>query len=85
MSVISSVTKPDGSVRTVVDRWATSISLAMNPIGTMRCFLAACSSRLRARSRAASSSNGTCPNLASALRTCDASWIGRRRLPPEST
>ena len=42
------------------------------------------SSRLRARSRAASSSNATWPNRASALRTCEASWIGSRRRPCES-
>ena len=36
-------------------------------------------------SRAASLSNWTWPKRASALRTCDASWIGSRRRPAEST
>ena len=40
----------------------------------------------RARpSRAASSSKATWPKRARALRTWAASWIGRRRLPCEST
>ncbi len=85
MSVINRVTKPEGRLRTERDRWAASISLAMKPIGTMRCFLAARSRRERARSRAASSSNGTWPNRDNALRMWDTSWIGSRRLPFEST
>jgi hypothetical protein len=56
----------------------------MKPIGMIPCFAAALSSRLRARSRASSSSNATWLKRASAFRTCDASWIGRRRLPRES-
>src|SRR6185503_4638927 len=54
-------------------------------IGTMPYFFAALSSRCRARSRATSSSNAVWSNRASALRTCDASWIGRRRRFFEST
>ena len=46
---------------------------------------AARSSRIRARSRAASSSKCTWPNRDSAARTCAASWIGSRRWPLEST
>src|SRR5215467_7930660 len=57
----------------------------MNPIGTMPYFLAAVSSFLRARSRAASSSNLVWLKRASALRTCASSWIGKRRRPFEST
>src|SRR5262245_23413969 len=57
----------------------------MNPIGTMPYFLAAVSSRLRARSRAPSSSNFVWLKRASALRTCASSWIGKRRRPFEST
>src|SRR6476469_1617645 len=57
----------------------------MNPIGTMPYFLAAVSSLLRARSRAASSSNLVWLKRASALRTCASSWIGKRRRPFEST
>ena len=53
----------------------------MKPIGMMPCRLAARSSRLRARSRAASSSKVTWPNRASAFRTCAASWIGSSRRP----
>ena len=56
----------------------------MNPIGTTPYFFAALSSRVRASSRAASSSNATWLNRARALRTCDASLIGRRRRPCES-
>ena len=44
----------------------------------------ALSRRLRAMSRAVSSSKATWPKRASALRTCEASWIGSRRLPAES-
>src|SRR5262244_2665895 len=57
----------------------------MKPIGTMPYFLAAVSSRLRARSRAASSSKLVWLKRASALRTCASSWIGKRRRPFEST
>src|SRR3954453_17231519 len=56
----------------------------MKPIGMIPCFLAALKTRLRARSRAASSSKATWLNRARALRTCAASWIGRRRRPRES-
>ena len=56
----------------------------MNPTGTIPYFLAAFSRRLRARSRAASSSNETRPNRARAARTCASSWMGRRRPPFES-
>src|SRR3954454_20853426 len=56
----------------------------MKPIGMIPCFLAARSSRLRARSRASSLSNTTWLKRASAFRTCDASWIGSRRRPRES-
>ena len=56
----------------------------MKPMGMIPCFLAARSSRLRARSRAASSSNATWPKRARAFRTCAASLIGRRRRPLES-
>jgi len=55
------------------------------PTGMMPCFMAALSRRLRARSRAPSSSNTTWLNRARAFRTCAASWIGRRRRPREST
>ncbi len=59
--------------------------LAMNPRGTIPCFLAAVSSRFRACSRATSSSKWTWLNRARALRTWAASWIGSRRRPREST
>ena len=52
--------------------------------GHMPCFIAALSRRLRARSRALSSSNTTWLNRARAFRTCAASLIGRRRRPRES-
>jgi hypothetical protein len=58
---------PVGSFRCA---WSCEL---MNPIGMIPCFFAARSNRLRARSRAASSSNATCPKRASALRTCEAS------------
>ena len=54
------------------------------PTGMMPCFMAALSRRLRARSRASSSSNTTWLNRARAFRTCAASLIGKRRRPPES-
>src|SRR5262245_10623561 len=57
----------------------------MKPIGTIPYFLAAPRRRLRARSRAASSSKATWLKRASALRTCDSSLIGRRLRPLEST
>jgi hypothetical protein len=57
----------------------------MNPTGTMRYFFAAFSSRLRARSLAASLSKATWLNRARALRTWALSWIGKRRRPEEST
>ena len=89
MSVISIVTKPDGSCDGFARRAAALRSdcswPVMNPTGTIPNFLAAFSSRLRARSRARSSSNLTWPNRASALRTCASSWIGSRRRPREST
>ncbi len=44
-------------------------------------FFAAASSRWRAFSRAASFSNEVWSNRDNAFRTCDASWIGRRRRP----
>ena len=72
------MTSPWGSFR-----FAFSCAL-MNPIGMIPCFFAALSSRLRARSRASSSSKATWLKRARALRTCDASWIGRRRRPRES-
>ncbi len=78
MSVSRKVTSPVGSRRRCPS-WEV-----MKPIGMMPCFLAARSRRLRARSRAASSSNATWPKRASAFRTCEASWIGSRRLPFES-
>jgi len=56
----------------------------MNPTGTMPYLLAAVSNLVRARSRAASLSKETLSNLERALRTCDSSWIGRRRLLLES-
>src|SRR4051794_28826255 len=56
----------------------------MKPIGWIPYFVAALSSRRRARSRTSSSSNATWLNLARAFRTCDASWIGRRRRACES-
>ena len=58
---------------------------SMNPTGTMPWRFAARSSFVRARSRAASSSNRTRLKRASALRTWASSLIGRRRLPCEST
>ena len=78
MSVSRNVTRPVGSLR-------CGFSCALTkPIGTIPCFFAALSSRVRARSRAASSSNTTWLNRARALRTRVASWIGRRRRPRES-
>jgi len=56
----------------------------MKPTGMMRYFFAAFRSRVRARSRAASSSKPTWLNRASAFRTCASSWIGSRRRPRES-
>src|SRR5687767_9271969 len=78
MSVSRNVRLPFGSFR-----WGSSCEL-MKPIGMIPCFLAALSSRLRARSRAASSSKCTWLKRASAFRTCAASWMGRRRFPCES-
>ena len=78
MSVNKNVRWPFGSFR-----WGFSCAL-MKPMGMIPCFLAALSRRLRARSRASSSSNVTWLNRARALRTCAGSWIGRRRWPPES-
>ncbi len=90
MSVISMVRKPVGSAagpraRRSPKARSESSWLAMKPSGTIPCFLAALSSRWRARSRAASSSNWTWLNRASAFRTWAASWIGSRRRPREST
>jgi hypothetical protein len=56
----------------------------MNPTGTMPYFFAAISSRRRAFSLAASSSNLIRSNRPSAARTCASSWIGSRRRPSES-
>jgi hypothetical protein len=53
----------------------------MNPTGTMRYFFAAFSSRLRARSRAASFSKATWLNRASAFFTCALSLTGSHRRP----
>ena len=78
MSASRNVTWPVGS-----RRCGFSCAL-MKPIGMIPCFCAARSSRLRARSRASSSSNATWLKRDSALRTCEASLIGRRRLPLES-
>ena len=78
MSVSRKVTLPVGSFRCGCS-WEL-----MKPIGMIPCFLAARSSRLRALSRAASSSNATWPKRARAFLTCEASWIGKRRLPLES-
>src|SRR5918999_422803 len=78
MSVSRKVIWPFGSFRC-----GSSCEL-MKPIGMIPCFLAALSRRLRARSRAASSSKCTWLKRASALRTCAASWMGRRRFPCES-
>ena len=47
--------------------------------------VAALSTLPRARSRAAASSNPTWLKRESAFRTCDSSWIGRRRSPFEAT
>ena len=77
-SVRRNVTWPFGS-----RRCGSSCAL-MKPMGMIPCFLAALSSRLRARSLAASSSKATWLKRARALRTCTASLIGRRRLPLES-
>ena len=56
----------------------------MKPTGTMRYFFAAFSSRLRAPSRAASSSKATRLNRARAFFTCALSWMGSRRRPRAS-
>ena len=67
MSLSRNVRSPVGSLR------CGSSCVLMKPIGMIPCFFAACRSRMRARSRASSSSNATWPNRASALRTCEAS------------
>ena len=77
-SVSRKVTWPVGSF------FCGSSCALMKPIGMIPCFLAALSRRVRARSRAASSSKATWLKRASALRTWAASWIGSRRLPLES-
>jgi hypothetical protein len=78
ISVSRKVTAPFGSFR-------CGCSCALTkPMGTIPCFLLALSSRMRALSRAPSSSKATWLNRARAFRTCAASWIGRRRLPRES-
>jgi len=88
MSVIRKVTVPRGRLATsVAGRRVSACSRSLrscpskNPIGTMPYFFAAASSRCRAFSRAASFSNDVWSNRDSAFRTCDASWIGRRRRP----
>jgi len=90
---MSRVTKPVGSAAAsmAVARICAAACLrsdaswpVMNPTGTMPYLRAAFSSRLRARSRAASFSNWTWVNRASAFRTCALSWIGSRRRPRAS-
>ena len=56
----------------------------MNPTGTIPYLFAALRSRLRARSRAASSSKATRSNRASAFRTWASSLMGSRRFPRAS-
>ena len=84
-SVISMVRKPSvarpGGALDVPQGRSESSWLAMNPRGTIPCFFAAVSNRVRARARAVSSSNRTWVNRASAFRTWAASWIGSRRRP----
>src|SRR6266581_4614897 len=91
MSASRKVTKPVGSVRTSLARASISPRMrtfcswpVMKPTGTIPYFLAAFSSFVRARSRAASSSNVVWLKRDSALRTWAWSLIGRRRRPRES-
>jgi len=70
--------------RSAAELWERSWPV-MNPTGTMPYFLAAFSSRVRERSRAASSSNVVWLKRARALRTCASSLMGRRLWPREST
>jgi len=56
----------------------------MKPIGTMPYFFAALSSRVRARTRASSSSKRIWLKRDSAFRTWASSLIGRLRRPRES-
>src|SRR5688500_18405375 len=92
MSVRRNVTVPRG--RLAMSRARALISVcwrslrscpSKKPIGTMPYFFAARSKRWRARSRVASSANAVWSKRASAFRTCDLSWIGRRRRPCAST
>jgi hypothetical protein len=86
MSLIRKVTVPVGSQAVSAARAVRSLRSwpVMNPTGTIPCFFAAVSRRLRARSRADGLSNATRSNRDNAARTCGSSWIGSRRCPAPS-
>src|SRR6266511_5888587 len=92
MSVSRNVSVPRGRLATSFARASISHcrrSLrscpSKKPTGTIPYFSAARTSCKRACSRASGLSNDTCSKRASAFRTCEASWMGRRFRPCEAT